>query len=133
MLETTVLVVDDEEFIVEIARSTLESRGYTVLTASDGVDAVAVFKENRDAISVVVLDMTMPGMNGESAIGELRRICPGVCVILSSGYGEEYAMGRIEGAAPDGFLQKPYPIETLVSEVRRVIANCNERRPAPVT
>jgi len=86
----------------------LESFGFTVLTAQDGEVGVQVFREYQDEISAVLLDMTMPKMDGEECYRALRTIDPDVTVILSSGYNQQDATNRFAGKGLAGFIQKPY-------------------------
>ena len=81
----TVLVVDDEEMVRNLATRMIEHAGFVALTANDGEDAVRLYREHQDAIVCVLLDLTMPKMNGEETLRELQRISPNVRVILSSG------------------------------------------------
>lgn len=119
---STVLVVDDEETVRTVARLSLEKCGFQVLSAVDGREGVRVFRENADSIELVLLDMTMPHMNGEEAFGEMRRIKPDVKVILSSGYNEMDAAGRFAGKGLAGFIQKPYRPVDLIARVRAAIS-----------
>lgn len=118
----TILLVDDEEPIRLVGRKVLERAGYAVLTASDGVEAVAVYREYSDTIAAVVLDMTMPHMSGEETFRELRRIRPDVRVLLSSGYSEGEATHRFAGKGLAGFLQKPYRPHLLVETLAKILA-----------
>jgi PAS domain S-box-containing protein len=120
----TVLVIDDEEMVRCVAKSVLESYGYSVLVAVDGRSAVELFKEVCHQISVVVLDLTMPSMSGEETFGQLRTIRPNVPVILSSGYNEVEAVKRFTGKSLAGFIQKPYTATQLAQKVRDAL---NER------
>jgi len=104
----TILVIDDEETIRTTASMMLESFGFKTLTAQDGEVGVEVFREHQDEINGVLLDMTMPRMNGEDCFRELRRIDPHVVVILSSGYNQQDATNRFAGKGLAGFIQKPY-------------------------
>lgn len=109
----TVLVVDDEETIRVTASMMLENFGFTVLTAQDGEMGVQMFREHQDEISAVLLDMTMPKMNGEECFRELRAVDPHVVVILSSGYNQQDATNRFAGKGLAGFIQKPYLPDAL--------------------
>ncbi len=104
----TVLVADDDETILSLARRTLERAGARVLTAADGCQAVSLFRQHAGEIRLVVLDMTMPNMNGEEAFCEIRRIRPDAVVLLSSGYNKTDATSRFAGKGLAGFIQKPY-------------------------
>ena len=109
----TVLVVDDEESVRTVSKEMVESLGLPVLTAVDGSDAVEVFTRHADIISHVILDLSMPNMNGIEALKELVRIKPGVKVILSSGYDEQESIQRMSGRGLAGFIQKPYSLKSL--------------------
>jgi len=109
----TVLVVDDEESVRTVCREMVESLGLPVLTAVDGRDALEVFARNAEAISHVILDLSMPNMDGMAALQELVRIKPGVKVILSSGYDEQESIQRASGRGLAGFIQKPYSLKSL--------------------
>lgn len=115
----TVLLVDDEEGVRQMAKQALERYGYEVLLAHDGASAIQLFKTAPDRIGVVVLDLRM---SGQETLPELRRIRPGVKIVVSSGYNREEAMARIAGARVAGFLQKPYTVRQLASKVKAVIA-----------
>ena len=117
-----ILVVDDEDIVLRTASSVLQKAGYEVLTAANGREAIEVFRNRRDAIRAVLLDMTMPVLSGEGTLRELRAMQPSIPVILSSGYNEVEAIQRFAGKGLAGFLQKPYSARTLLEMVRRVIA-----------
>jgi two-component system, cell cycle sensor histidine kinase and response regulator CckA len=121
----TVLVVDDEETVRTVARVMLEKMGFTVLLACDGIEAVKTFREKHAHVRVVLLDMTMPHLDGEQTFRELRRIHSDVCVILSSGYNEQSATNRFAGKGLAGFLQKPYRFEQLRDFLRRLLGGAD--------
>ncbi len=116
----TILLVDDEETILGVARLMLEKLGFSVITARDGGEAVEIYRTLGHEIAVVLLDLTMPCMNGEEAFRELRRIDPGVRVILSSGYSEHEIAARFAGKGLAGFIQKPYQIARLREAFRGI-------------
>ncbi|MCE1230102.1 MAG: response regulator [Firmicutes bacterium] len=118
----TILVVDDEMELRELLRSSLESMGFQVLEAQDGLEALALTKEHADLIRLVVLDMTMPRMDGVETLRHLRAIKPHLKVILSSGYSEFQAQDSLKENAPDAFLQKPFRLRELVQLVQRMLA-----------
>jgi PAS domain S-box-containing protein len=109
----TVLVVDDEEIVRMVCKEMVETMGLQVLTASDGREAVDLFTSHADSISHVILDLSMPNMDGMAAFTELVRIKPSVKVILSSGYDEQESLQRLSGPGPAGFIQKPYSLQSL--------------------
>ncbi|HWD00061.1 MAG TPA: response regulator, partial [Candidatus Sulfopaludibacter sp.] len=116
----TVLVVDDEEIVLRTAASALGSRGFDVVTASNGLDALELLRR-EDRISVVVLDLTMPVMTGEQAIPLIRRACPDTPIILSSGYNEAEISRRFSGSGITDVLQKPYSVEALIAKVNQAL------------
>ena len=116
----TILIVDDESIVRNIAKKALERYGYEVLAAEDGEAALEIFKAAPGSVSLVLLDMAMPGMGGAETLKNLRAIRPSVCVIASSGYSEGDAMERFgEGLA--GFLQKPWGARQLAAKVSEVL------------
>ena len=117
----TVLVVDDETSILEIARDILEANGYTVLTATGGEEAVALYQAQKAAVDLVVLDLGMPGMGGHQCLKELLAIDPQARVVIASGYSPKgRARSALESGAR-GFISKPYRLKDLLRQVRRVL------------
>jgi PAS domain S-box-containing protein len=116
----TVLVVDDDMGVRLVARETCEMAGFSVEEAADGLQALERFRARPDAFAAVLLDMTMPGMDGEECFRELRRIRPDVRVILSSGYNEQDATSRFAGKGLAAFIQKPYLPDELIAKLRAV-------------
>lgn len=117
----TVLLVEDEFAVREIARQTLESYGYEVLTASDGTDATAIFAVERARIDVVLTDMMMPNMDGPAAIRAMRRIDPSVRIVATSGLGEGGMSGKAAALGVKHFLSKPYTAEALLRTLREIL------------
>lgn len=115
----TALLVDDEETVIGIGTEMLKELGFDVLTALDGREALDVFREHQDKICYVILDLTMPRLDGEQTFRELRQIQPDVKVVMSSGYNEQEVTQRFVGKGLAGFIQKPYKLSTL----RSVISN----------
>lgn len=116
-----ILVVDDEESIREITRGTLETFGYSVITASDGTEALALYADKRNEIAVVLTDMVMPFMDGPATIRALRRMNPEVRIIAASGLGtgQRVGEGSLEGVSV--FLNKPYTAEKLLKTLAQVL------------
>ena len=116
-----ILVVDDEESIREITRGTLETFGYSVLTASDGTEALAIYADRKNEIAVVLTDMVMPFMDGPVTIRALQRMNPDVRIIAASGLGtgQRAGEGTLEGVAV--FLNKPYTAEKLLKTLSQVL------------
>ena len=119
----TVLLVDDEKTVRELTQHMLERLGFAVLTAADGREAVEVFREHTDDVACVILDLTMPRMDGEAAFRKLRRIQRDVRVIMSSGYNEQEVAQRFAGKGLAGFLQKPYQLSTLAERLRAALGS----------
>jgi PAS domain S-box-containing protein len=117
----TILVVDDEESIREITRSTLETFGYSVLTASDGTEALALYADKKNEIAAVLTDMVMPFMDGPATIRALQRMNPKVRIIAASGLGagQRAGEGALEGVSV--FLNKPYTAEKLLNTLAQVL------------
>jgi CheY-like chemotaxis protein len=115
------LVVDDEELVRTMARFTLERCGYTVELASSGEAALKLFAGRSQDFDAVLLDLTMPGMNGEETLIRMRAINPGVRVILSSGFDESEVMRRFSESQLAGFLQKPYTAAVLARKVKQAL------------
>jgi PAS domain S-box-containing protein len=116
----TVLVVDDEEMVRRIAKASLEIRGYRVVMADNGLEAIREVKHNP-SIGVVLLDLTMPVMGGEEAIDEILAERPGIKVIVSTGYDHREAIARFQRKTVAGYLQKPYTSRQLADKIQSVL------------
>jgi signal transduction histidine kinase/integral membrane sensor domain MASE1/CheY-like chemotaxis protein len=115
----TVLVVDDEASVREVAGRMLRRAGLEVVEAVDGLDAVARYRERPGGIDVVLLDLTMPRMGGAEAAVELRRVDPDVRIVLSTGYSDQAATAAGAGSLP--LLRKPYRREELMARIRQAL------------
>jgi CheY-like chemotaxis protein len=113
----TVLAVDDEPSVLKVVKRALESIGLEVLTAGSGRDALSLFTERAGEIGCVLLDLTMPDMDGDEMFQALRRIRPEVRVFLMSGYSEQEISRRFLGQGLSGFLQKPFDLQSLRAAV----------------
>ncbi len=118
----TVLLVDDEETVRGIGAEMLKELGFKVITANDGREALEIFKATPE-ICLVILDLTMPHMDGEECFRELRRHKPDIKVIMSSGYNEQEVTQRFVGKGLAGFIQKPYKFSTLRDNIRGLQTN----------
>lgn len=119
----TVLLVDDEEHVRGTGSEMLKELGFSTITANDGREAVAIFKETPD-IGFVILDLTMPHMDGEQCFRELRKIRPDIKVIMSSGFNEQEVTQKFAGKGLSGFIQKPYRLR----ELREAIKSIQEKK-----
>ncbi len=108
-----ILVVDDEDTVRTVSARLLEALGFSVILAQDGGEAVEKFKARRSEIRAVLMDLTMPHMNGEEAFRHLRAIDPDVRVLLMSGFSEQEAVNRFTGKGLSGFIEKPFRSESL--------------------
>ena len=115
-----ILVVDDEEVVRELAKEVLQDAGFTVLVACDGREALEVYRAHPEEVRAVVLDLTMPHMDGVETFTEMRRVRGDVRVILSSGYNEQDATERFAGKGLAGFIHKPYCADDLTRLVYEV-------------
>jgi two-component system, cell cycle sensor histidine kinase and response regulator CckA len=118
--DEVILVVDDEASILEITRASLEAYNYRVLTANDGIEAVAIFAENKDKIGIVLLDMMMPLMDGPATIRALQRIDPQVKIIAASGLLSSDKINEITRNGIKTFLSKPYTADELLKALQEV-------------
>jgi CheY-like chemotaxis protein len=100
----------------------LRRLGFTVLPAADGLSAVEIFRQRADDIDCILLDLTMPNMDGERTFHELYRIRPEVPTIVMSGYTEEEINSRFEEITPVGFLQKPFQLASLGESLRKALS-----------
>jgi PAS domain S-box-containing protein len=113
----TVLVVDDEAMLRTVFARMLPMLGFDCVLAADGREAVEIFSADPDQFDLVLLDLTMPHMDGEQALTELRKLQQDVCVILMSGFNAQEAQVRFNGKGLASFLQKPFTIATLSSTI----------------
>jgi PAS domain S-box-containing protein len=109
----TVLIVEDEKMIRSVIETMLLGLGFSALHAEDGVAALEVFWQHKDEIRCVLCDLTMPRMNGWETLAALRKLAPGLPVILASGYDEAHAMAGDHPELPQAFLGKPYRLKAL--------------------
>ena len=118
----TILLVDDEETVRVVGAGMIESLGYTALVAESGAEALEIFEARKSEIDCVLLDLTMPSMNGGEVFRTLRAIKDDVRVILSSGYNEAEIVERFSGEGLAGFIHKPYGINALSAALEEVLS-----------
>jgi CheY-like chemotaxis protein len=119
----TVLIVDDEDMILEVARELLEELGYRTRIARSGIEAVEIYLQEQHDIDAVILDMVMPGMSGGETYNKIRQINPKVKALLASGYSLDGKATKILRCGCNGFIQKPFNIEELSCKLRDVLDN----------
>jgi nitrogen-specific signal transduction histidine kinase/CheY-like chemotaxis protein len=118
-----ILLVDDERLILEVAQLMLEKLGFRVISASNGPDAIEIFKNQKDQITLIILDMIMPEMNGGDVFDRLKAIDQNVRVILASGYSLNGHASDIMTRGCRGFIQKPFSLEDLTRKIQDVLTN----------
>ncbi|GAA6622381.1 response regulator [Scytonema sp. NUACC26] len=118
-----ILVVDDEDSIRDVTKTSLESHNYRAIVAGDGIEAIALYAENRDKISLVLTDMVMPSMDGLTTIRTLQKINPEVKIIAVSGLASTEKISAITEVGVKAFLPKPYTAKQLLSTIRRLMDN----------
>lgn len=118
----TILLVEDEDAVANVAHELLETLGYKTLVARDGKSAIATYKEMREEIDLVLLDMVMPGMSGGEVFNRLKEINSDVRVLLSSGYSLTGEAQAILDRGCHGFIQKPYRISTLTKAISGILS-----------
>ena len=125
----TVLLVEDEVLLLDIARSALESKGYTVLTAIDGEDAIALYASHRNEIHMVLSDFGLPKFTGYELYKKLALLNPNVLMIITSGFLEPGIHARIFEDGVKAFIQKPYRPYEVFRAIRRVLDDGMEKAP----
>ena len=114
-----VLFVDDDPVIRDLGKDMLKLLGCKVLLAADGFEAVEIFRMHKDELSLVVLDITMPGMNGWEALTVLKSLQPDIPVVMASGHDENQMTHADHPGRPQAYLQKPYRLENLKAAIGR--------------
>lgn len=116
-----VLIVDDEDYVSLLAQRVLTDEGYKVVTARDGFQAIKIYAQLQHRIDLIILDFTMPIMDGAEVFDELRAINPRVPVVLSSGFAEQEKVKAMLAKGLRGFMPKPYTQQKLLSQVRSTL------------
>ncbi len=122
-LRGRILLVDDEDLILQIIGSALQTFGLEVLTARDGLEALERFREAQPRPDLVLMDLTMPRMDGREAFRAMHDLDPSVPIVLSSGFTEQDSVQTPSGQNPSGFIQKPYQIKELHHLLQRVLGS----------
>ncbi|MDA3897718.1 MAG: PAS domain S-box protein [Desulfobacteraceae bacterium] len=117
----TILLVDDEEMIISVADEMIQALGYNVITARDGHEALDIYRDKKDQIDMVILDLIMPGMGGGETFDQLKSLNPDVKVLLSSGYSIDGQASTILKRGCRGFIQKPFSLQALSQKISTTI------------
>ncbi len=117
----TILLVDDEEEVVNIGKNFLEKLGYKPLVARDGLEAVEIFKIHKDKISLVVLDLIMPGMNGSQAFAAIKKIQKNSKILISTGYTVDGEIEDLLNQGCQGFIKKPFSLNEFSHALRKIL------------
>jgi two-component system cell cycle sensor histidine kinase/response regulator CckA len=125
----TVLLVDDEDMVANVADQMLKKLGYEVLVARSGKEAIGYYEPKKDEIDIVLLDMIMPDMSGGDVFDRIKEINPHAKVLLSSGYSVEGQAADILRRGCDGFIQKPFSLQALSGRIREVLEKRDDRLP----
>jgi len=121
-----ILLVDDEPEVGVLTQLILCEEGYKVVMAQDGDQAIAIFEKLAAHISLVILDLIMPSMDGEDVFNRLREFDPGISVVLSSGFSNQEKLERMLARGLRGFIPKPFTQQRLLEEVRVIVASAKE-------
>ncbi|MBE9016378.1 PAS domain-containing protein, partial [Chroococcidiopsidales cyanobacterium LEGE 13417] len=116
-----ILIVDDEAAVQQITQTSLEAYNYRTLIASDGIEAIALFVQHKQEISAVLMDMTMPLLDGLNAIRTLQRMAPQVKIIATSGLASNSQLAEAAGINVQAFLSKPYTLKELLDTLNRIL------------
>jgi len=117
----TILLVDDEEVVLLVTKEILENLGYRVLSANNGREAIAIFRERHQEIALVLLDMIMPDLKGSQTYDSLKEIDSKMKVLLSSGYSIEGQATALLKKGCNAFIQKPYTVSELSQKIRDIL------------
>ncbi len=118
-----VLLVDDEDQILEATGLALAALGFRVVAARDGLEGLDRFREHQQELRLVIMDLTMPRMDGREAFRAMRSLDPAVPVVLSSGFTEQDSLQTLPDGGPAGFLQKPYQLKELKTVIQRALGS----------
>ncbi len=115
-----VLLVDDEKMVLEVGKAILERLGHDVIIAESGEEALDQFSEHKASIGCVVLDLTMPGMDGKAAFQALRELDQRLPIIIASGLSVDQVLCQFDETPPTSVIQKPYQIADLSSTIQNI-------------
>ena len=121
MLQSTFLVVDDEDAVRNVTAAVLRVHGGTVLEASDGTEALRLCAEHAVEIDLILLDLTMPGLSGEETLRRLRMLNHSHRILVMSGYSEQETKQRCADLGTVGFLHKPFDLDDLLAKIQALL------------
>lgn len=119
--KVSILLVDDEDMVLTLGRVILERRGYEVCVARSGTEAIAVCGARTKPLDCVIIDFTMPDMNGRETLTEIRKIYKGIPALISSGYSDEEIAHSMGGLEFNGLIHKPYRQEALLAALQQAL------------
>ena len=117
----TILIVEDEENVLEFAKEALQSSGYHVLEARDGIEALEILTKNSDNIDLIISDVVMPRMGGQELSEEVKKRYPGLKIIMMSGYTDSQIIRSGAESQSVNFLYKPFSIKIILKKVREIL------------
>lgn len=123
-----VMIVDDEDLVTILAQRVLTDEGYRIVTAKDGFQAIEIYRKLKDQIALIILDFTMPIMDGADVFAELLMINPKAPVVLSSGFAEQERLRSMLARGLRGFIPKPYTQQKLLTQIRSVLDTLGAER-----
>ena len=119
--DETILLVDDESDLRELGKAILSRRGYRVLTAQTGEDALEIYEAQDSGIDLVILDISMPGMGGKACLERLRRLNPDIKVVIASGYSGDASANNMVDSGAAAFITKPFSRSDLLNLIRKTL------------
>ena len=119
----TVLIVDDEEVVLDVEGLMLKKMGFNILKANSSTKACRLYRNKKDDIDLVILDMIMPGDNGAATYKKLKTINPGIRVLISSGFWKDLNVRAILSDGKNSFIQKPFKFAELTKKINSILSN----------
>ena len=119
----SVLLVDDEQMVLEVGKAILQRLGHDVITAYSGEEAIETYKRYCQSIGCVVLDLTMPGIDGKETFETLRTLSPDLPVIIASGLPVDQVLTQFAGNPPSSIIQKPYQVADLSNKIESIMTH----------
>lgn len=117
----TILFMDDDDLVRTLAKAMLEHQGYTVLLAADGAEGLDIFRREKDRIGLAIVDLTMPVMSGDEVLRAIRKIRPGIPVIITSGFDPGSIREQTSRSGDADILLKPFTIQAFTAAVEKAL------------